>query len=172
MLIPQASRRRRRRGGGLGEIKAIQHVIRRGVALVDTWEIEGLFTKPEQADVGLLRFADITLAGIGAEHQAANPCSQAKLSAIRPFLQERRINMVTPSAPIVPGDEYGGIGPQTTLNNRIDLADGPIHAIRDISARMFAQGIRVIRDFRSIHPGYGWQLSGSRIDRKLRRSFV
>jgi hypothetical protein len=67
--------------------------------------------------------------------------------------------MVEPAAPIVPGDEDRCFVPEPASNDRLDLVDGPMHAVGNVLHGMLAK----VRSAVAIDPGYCRQPAGRRI---------
>ena len=157
----KASPRRRQRV--LGEIEAVGHGIRSAVALVERRQLEDLLTEPHQADMRVLLMRDVPGFRVGAQHQAGNARTITERVAVElgvrvrgalrmcaiPRFDDWWINVIEPAAPIVPGDEDGRLIPQPTGDDRIDLIDGPIHAVGDVLHGVLAE----IGPAVAIHPG-------------------
>src|SRR6202035_2655098 len=101
-----------------------------------------------------------------AQHQTADPRPVGERRSVCPFLDERRGDVVVPTAPVVPGDEDHGVGPEPTLDDRIDLLRGPVLAILDrLDGMLTHPGW-------SVEPGNGGKLSSRGIGCELRRLAV
>lgn len=74
---------RRRTRGWAGEIETVRHVVGNGIAVVERGQAERLLAELHQADmrahcVGQGRLGDVTLLGIGADHEASDARSIAE----------------------------------------------------------------------------------------------
>src|ERR1700694_4517585 len=83
-----------------------------------------------RASAGPLRCSP---APIWAEHQAAHASAVAELRAVGPLLNVRWRDVVPPATPVVPGDEDRDLRPQASLDDRLDLACGPLAALGDVA---------------------------------------
>src|SRR5256885_9953083 len=57
------------------------------------------------------------------------------LRIVLPLLDVRRVHVIEPPAPIVPGDEDGRLRPQSAPHDGVDLIDRPLHAARYVADR-------------------------------------
>jgi hypothetical protein len=73
-----------------------------------------------------------------------------------PSFDNRRIDMIEPAAPIVPGDEDRRLIPEPTGDDRIDLINRPTHAVGDVLPGVLAE----IGPSVAIDPGYCRQPAG------------
>ena len=117
----------------LVEAKAVRHAIRSLVARVELVETERVLTEPDDTDVGEHGMGNVGSFGVRAEGQATHARPVTELRAVRPGFDPLRDHVVEPAAPIVPGDEDRGLGPQAALHHGVDLVHGPLHAVGDIS---------------------------------------
>ena len=102
------------------EIKTVGHVIGCRIARVECRETERGFAKLDDADVRVERFGN-SLPGVGTQHQTTHARAITELGVrIRqtvrgittcPGIFERRLNVVVPTAPVVPGDDDGSVVP-------------------------------------------------------------
>src|SRR5207253_5127091 len=83
-----------------------------------------------------------------------NARTQAELRAVLPFLDQRRGDVVKPTAVVVPGDEDDRVGPQAAPDDRVDLVGCPLFTGLHQFDWMLAE------TGRSVHPGDGGKLAG------------
>src|SRR5215469_11868578 len=100
---------------------------------------------------------------IGAQHQAGNARAMTERVTVElrvrvrralrmgavPPLDDRRIDVVEPAAPVVPGDEDRRLVPEPTADDCIHLLDRPPHAIGYVLQRVLAE----IGSAVAIYPG-------------------
>ena len=156
----------------MDEVETVRHAVGRCVSRIQSRQAERDLTKFDEADVGVQSLRDIPGFGIGTQDQTADATAITELGTVSPFFHFWRINVIIPAAPIIPGDEDRRLRPQTALNYGVHLADGPLHAVGDISDwrirtfifrvwRMFAESVR------RVDPGNGGKLSGGGVRREL-----
>ena len=107
---------------------------------------------------------------VGAQHQTGNARTIAEWITVEfrvrvrralrmcaaPSLDNWRIDMVEPAAPIVPGDKDRRLVSQPAGNDRVNLLDRPAHAVGYILPGVLAE----IGPAVSIDPGYRRQPAG------------
>src|SRR2546427_11233162 len=126
-LRARLSRLRRLRNHGWGrsrrlaEVEAIHHIIRGRVPLVQRREAEVRFAEFHQAHVRVKDLRDVAVSRVGTQDDAPDPRTESKLAAFVagtrvavPYFCGRRLDVIVPSSPIVPGDEHRDVGPEST----------------------------------------------------------
>lgn len=124
-LTLELNRRRGRCQGLLFEVETVGHIVRGLVAGVDRPQAKRVLAEFHEAHVGVLGMRDVPALCIRAEDQAPHARPVAELGAVLPLLDQRRGDVVVPATPVVPRDEDDGVGPQPTLDDRVDLVGRP-----------------------------------------------
>src|SRR2546428_9133258 len=111
----------RGRGRRLAEVEASRHVIRGVVPLVQRREAEVHFAEFHEAHVRVKDLRCVPVARVGTQDDAPDPRTESKLAAFVagtrvavPYFCGRRLDVIVPSSPIVPGDEHRDVGPEST----------------------------------------------------------
>lgn len=145
----------------LGEIEAVCHIICSGISRIEWLEAKRRLAKFDQAHVGVKHIGDISAFSIRTEHRTTHARPVAELCPIAPLFYVRRLDVIEPAAPVVPGDEDSCAGPESTLDNSVDLSYCPRLSLGNDFPGMFAQASGCV------DPRDGWQVPCRCIHREL-----
>ena len=122
-------------------------------------QTERRLAKLDEADVRVKGFGNSFL-GVGTQHQTTNARAVTELrvrirqtmrgTTTYPGIFERRLNVVVPAAPVVPGNENRHCRPILAFCYCADPVSGLLHSQLDAGWRMFA---KLNRRAGSIQPG-------------------
>src|SRR5262249_54025033 len=126
-----------------------------------------------QTDMGVELVRDMAPLGIGADHQTWHTRAIAERVAVklregilralrhgtRPGFHHRRLDVIIPPAPIIPGDKDRRLVPQGTSANGLELLDRPAHPIRDVLCGVLAPRGLLGR----VEPGHRREMALARI---------
>src|SRR6266571_8818128 len=179
--VPQTLRNRGwRRRGTLAEVETIRHVIRPGVARIQGGEAEVHLAEFQKAHVGMEDFRDVAVSRVRAQHDASYSRTVSKLAphvagmctVCVPYLRGWGLDVIVPSAPVVPCEKHRDVRPQSATDDRVDLVHGPLHPFGHV-AHPYALRIAVRRMLVElkgrVHPRYLRELSCGRVHAKLIR---